>query len=73
MHAAQLTPLFQCYLAPGYSSEFIHGFVARELEAATPQPQEDEIIAIEEYALDELLPMIGDARIRDAKTICGIL
>lgn len=73
LKAAQMTPLFQCYLAPGYSSEFMYGFVARELEKIEAQPEEDEILEPESYTVEELLPMITDGRIRDAKTICGIL
>ena len=73
LKAAQMTPLFQCYLAPGYSSEFMHGFLARGLQKVDLNPEDDEILEIETYALNELLPMINDGRIRDAKTICGVL
>lgn len=71
--ASEMTPIFQCYLAPGYSSEYMYGFVARGLKKAEILPEEDEILEIEKYTLEELLPMIGDGRIRDAKTICGVL
>lgn len=73
LEATQMTPLFQCYLAPGYSSEYMYGFVARGLRKVDAQPEEDEILELENYSLQELLPMIADGRIRDAKTICGIL
>lgn len=73
LQAAQMTPLFQCYLAPGYSSEYMYGFLAQNLEKTKAQPEEDEILELENYSLPELLPMISDGRIRDAKTICGVL
>lgn len=73
LKAAQMTPLFQCYLAPGYSSEYMYGFLAQELEQQEAQPEDDEILELESYSLPELLPMISDGRIRDAKTICGVL
>ncbi|MEO6908177.1 MAG: NUDIX hydrolase [Abditibacteriaceae bacterium] len=73
LKATQMTPLFQCYLAPGYSSEYMYGFVARGLEKVAAQPEADEILELESYSLLELLPMIVDGRIRDAKTICGVL
>jgi ADP-ribose pyrophosphatase len=44
LKAAQMTPLFQCYLAPGYSSEYMYGFLAQELEQVQAQPEEDEIL-----------------------------
>ena len=73
LKATQMTPLFQCYLAPGYSSEYMYGFLAQELEQQEAQPEDDEILELESYSLPELLPMISDGRIRDAKTICGVL
>ncbi len=73
LKTAKMTPLFQCYLAPGYSSEYIYGFLAQALEQTEAQPEEDEILELESYSLKELLPMIEDGRIRDAKTICGVL
>ena len=73
LKAARMTPLFQCYLAPGYSSEYMYGFLAQDMEREKAQPEEDEILDLESYTLHELLPMITDGRIRDAKTICGVL
>jgi ADP-ribose pyrophosphatase len=71
--ALEITPIFQCYLAPGYSSELMYGFLARGLQKVPAQPEDDEILELESYTLEELLPMIHDGRIRDAKTICGVL
>jgi ADP-ribose pyrophosphatase len=73
LKAAQMTLMFQCYLAPGYSSEYMYGYVAHGLEKVSMQPEEDEILELESYSVQELLPMIADGRIRDAKTICGVL
>lgn len=73
LKAAKWTPLFECYLAPGYSTEYMHGYLAEDLEVVEAQPEEDEIIDAEDYTLEELFPMIDDGRIRDAKTICGLL
>lgn len=69
----KMTLLFSCFLAPGYSTELIHCFVAEELEGGDAEPEEDENLEIGEYSLEELLPMIDDGRIRDAKTIAGLL
>jgi ADP-ribose pyrophosphatase len=73
LQAGQLTSLFTCYLAPGYSTELMHGFLGEKLEEVNATPEEDENLEIEVYALEELLTMIDDGRIRDAKTICGLL
>ncbi len=71
--AGKLTPLFQCYLAPGYSSELMHGFLGEELELVGAQPEEDENIDLTPMTIEELLPMIDNREIRDSKTICGLL
>ena len=68
-----LTPLFTCYLAPGYSTELMYGFLGEGFAEGEPEPEEDENLEIETYSLEELLPMIDDGRIRDSKTICGLL
>lgn len=71
--AGRLTPLFTCYLAPGYSTEIMHGYIGEDLRHLPGTPDEDENLEIQTYTIDELLPMIDDGRIRDSKTICGLL
>ena len=73
LKAGRLTPLFSCFLAPGYSTELIHGFIGEDLVQVEAQPEEDEHLGVEIFALEDLLPMIDDGRIRDAKTIAGLL
>lgn len=71
--AEQITPLFQCFLAPGYSTELMHGFVGENLVEDKAEADEDEHILVEEYSLDEALALLDAGEIRDAKTICGVL
>lgn len=71
--SANLTPLFATYLAPGYSTELIHTFLAEDLTETDAAPDEDENVLVEIYTLEELLPMVYDGRIRDAKTVSGVL
>ena len=71
--AGQMTPLFQCFLAPGYSSEMMHGYLGENLEEVGAQPEEDENIELVIKPLEELLPLIDSGEIRDAKTVCGLL
>ncbi len=73
LQAQKLTPMFSCFLAPGYSTEMIHCFLAENLTTTDTDPDEDEIVATQFYTLDELLLMIDDGQIRDAKTIAGLL
>lgn len=72
-HANKITPMFQSYLAPGYSSEMLHTFLAEDLERAEAESEEDEFIQIVEVPLDSAIDLIRSGEIKDAKTICGIL
>lgn len=65
--------LFKFYTSPGFSNEVISIFIARDLQKDMAQPDEDEYIEIEEYSIDELINMIKDEKIKDAKTILSIL
>jgi ADP-ribose pyrophosphatase len=65
--------LLSCYMAPGYSSEVIHFYVAEGLENLGSSPEEDESISVEKISFDDALKMIEDNVIMDSKTITGVL
>ena len=71
--AQELEPLLSCFMAPGYSDEVIHFFVARGLRVVGDDPEDDEEITMESYSLEEVRRMIVDNVIEDSKTIVGIL
>jgi len=61
------------YLAPGYSSELIHVFLASDLEYAGQKTEPDEGIDVEVRDVHEALREIRARRFRcDAKTVCGL-
>jgi ADP-ribose pyrophosphatase len=70
--AERFTRLFSCYLAPGYSSEKIHFFLARRLVKTKARPAEDEFITVQAMDLDEALRAIKRGKIQDAKTISAL-
>jgi ADP-ribose pyrophosphatase len=70
--AEVLKPLFECYLAPGYSMELMHLFVASSLKMEKQATEEDEIISIEPLELERIITMIGRHEIKDVKTIGAI-
>ncbi|MFY9647860.1 MAG: NUDIX hydrolase [Terriglobales bacterium] len=61
------------YVSPGFLDETMTIYLARGLEAGEAQPEADERIATRFFALSEAKRMALQGRIRDAKTICGIL
>ncbi len=71
--AGRLDELVAFYSAPGFTTEKLHVFLARDLTPASAAADEDEIIRPLAVAWDVALAMCHDGRIRDAKTIAGIL
>lgn len=61
------------YVSPGFLDETMTIYLARGLRAGQAQPEADEKIFTHFFALLEARKMALDGRIRDAKTICGIL
>jgi len=68
----RLVPLFSCYLAPGYSTEVIHGFLALDLREAPEEADEDEFVQLVPMRLDDAIAAIATGEICDAKTIAGL-
>jgi len=61
------------YVSPGFLDETMTIYLARGLRAGKAQPEPDEKIATRFFTLSEAKRMALNGRIRDAKTICGIL
>lgn len=68
----KLVPIYQAFLAPGYSTEMMYAFLATELSPEKMEADDDESIEIESFSLDELEAMIDAFEIRDAKTVAAI-
>ena len=58
---------------PGFLEERMYLLLAEGLTAGEAQPEEDEKIEVRAYKLKELKQMIKNGRLRDAKSIAGIL
>lgn len=67
-----ITHLFSCYLAPGYSTELIHCYLAEDLVEEGGTPDEDEHLNVELYTLDEVLALCDKGEIQDAKTLAAL-
>jgi len=71
--ARHLSPLFSQYLAPGYSQEILHVFLARDLEQTAQRTEEDESVEVVPMPLDEAVDKVLSGEIKDAKTIAALL
>ncbi|MBB6216649.1 ADP-ribose pyrophosphatase [Anaerosolibacter carboniphilus] len=64
--------LFTFFSSPGFANETMHLFIARDLTVGEAIPDEDEYIEIESYELNQLIHMIFNGQIKDAKSIIAI-
>ncbi len=61
------------YLAPGYSSEVIHVYLANVVRGGRIAREPGEMIEVREYEIEEALNLIRKEEIKDAKTMIGLL
>ena len=73
MAAGKLQYLGGFYNAPGYSTEYLHIYLATDLYPDPAPHDEDEFLAIEKIPFADALSMAGDGRIQDAKSIAALL
>jgi ADP-ribose pyrophosphatase len=69
----EIIPLSSVYLAPGYSTEILHIFLARGLRPAPLPLDVDEVLEPLKISWQEVQHMIHEGEIHDAKTLAGIL
>ncbi len=73
MVAGSLEKLFSFYSSPGFSNEILHIYVAKDLVYQGQRLDEDEFVELEKIPLNKAKEMIIQGKIKDAKTIIGIL
>jgi ADP-ribose pyrophosphatase len=71
--ARQWKRILHFYVSPGFLDETMTIYLARGLKAGRAQPEPDERIAVSFFTLSEAKRMALNGRIRDAKTIAGVL
>jgi len=71
--AARIEPVARFFMSPGILSEEMHLFLATGLTPGEQDLQGSEQITVRETPWSEVLTMIQDGRIRDAKTLVGLL
>ena len=71
-YAARWKHLSTFFTSPGYTTEKIHLYLARQLKPSEATPEDDESITTEWVSLSRAKQMIRRGEIMDAKTIIGI-
>jgi ADP-ribose pyrophosphatase len=71
--AETYTDLGRFYPSPGYCQEVLYIYLAQGLKPGKMHLDENEFLDVVEYPLDELVQMVMDNKLSDAKTIIAIL
>lgn len=71
--AEQFVYLGEFYSTPGFCNEKIHLYLAMGLTAGEKDLDENEFVELYEYSFDELMDMVSENKIKDGKTVIGIL
>jgi len=71
--AKKMTKVFSGFVAPGYSSEAIQFFLAKEMTETRQQTEEDEFIEVDLVDVEACLDLVKQGKIKDNKTIIGIM
>lgn len=69
LRPGRLEPLGGFYVAPGWASEYLYGFLAHACRPAPLPPDSDERIQVERHFLAEALALIREGLIEDAKSL----
>ena len=69
----RIEPIGGLFVAPGYTTEYIHLFICTELSPSRLDADEDEDIEVEVRTVEQALAAIDSGEICDAKSVIGIL
>ena len=72
-YPGKLEPLGGIYVAPGYTTEYIHLFLATDLRESHLEADDDEFIEVERVTMADALQMIESGEICDGKSVAGLL
>ena len=71
--AGEFVYLGEFYPSPGYCHEKLYAYLALGLTKGEAHPDEGEFLDVLKYSLDELVDMVMNNELRDAKTIIAVL
>ena len=71
--AKRFSVFLNVFPTPGFVEERMFILLAEGLKAGEAQPEEDEKIEVRAYSVKELKQMIRRGKLRDAKSVAGIL
>ena len=72
-HAKKITKVWEGYASPGYSNELIRYYLAQDMNLMQQKTEEDEFIEVDLVEFELCLDLIKTGKIRDNKSIVGIM
>ena len=73
LEAGEMIYLGKMYASPGFCTEVLHMYLARNLKQADCHPDEDEFLDIVKMPFEELVEQVMAGEIADAKTVATTL
>jgi ADP-ribose pyrophosphatase len=73
MSAGNLRKIGEFYIAPGYSTEYLHIFLAKDLKPDPLPADADELITVEKIPAERAYQLAAQGEIHDAKTLAALL
>jgi ADP-ribose pyrophosphatase len=73
MAAGRIQKIGEFYIAPGYSTEFLHIFLATNLRQDPLPGDDDEFIQVELIPVAQAFAMAESGQIHDAKTLAALI
>lgn len=73
MAAGKLLLLGGFYLAPGYSTEYMHVYLATELRSDPLEADVDEFLSVERLSVEQAFAQAESGRLPDSKTLAALL
>jgi ADP-ribose pyrophosphatase len=70
--AGELVPLGSFFMAPGYSTEYLHVYLATGLTEAPLPPDEDEDLKVERMTLEQADDLVRSGELHDAKSLAAL-
>jgi len=72
-HARKVKKVWEGYASPGYSNELIQYYLAEEMTPLKQKTEEDELIEVDLVEIDLAVDMLKNGKIKDNKTMLGIV
>jgi len=72
MAAGHIEKIGEFYMAPGYSTEFLHVYLATDLHPSPLAADDDEFLSIETLPIVEVFDMVEAGQIHDCKTLASL-